>query len=330
MVIIPYFQREPGLLQRALTSIAHQDLDPKVHIEIVVIDDSSPLPSDGELDVAFPKHCSLQVIKQENMGAGASRNTGLARITEDIHAVAFLDSDDEWLPNHLQSGLDCLMKGADFYFDNSFMNEGIDSFSFFKFFSSLATEHQESDDIIFVSGDQFFDGLLQECVSHTSQVIYNAQKFREIRFNQKMKRAGEDHLFFLNLASRSEKIAFSLRVNGKRGTGVSIYRETLSWDSPKILERLLDELLLREYIRAELELSKRQMEIVNCGQQIVFAQFIFLALRMLFRHPSVTLQAVSRLLDDIPHLVLSIPRAISKIRIARAQLTVGGMRQETY
>ena len=40
-VIIPYYQREPGVLQRALKSVfaqSHADFD------VIVVDDSSPLP----------------------------------------------------------------------------------------------------------------------------------------------------------------------------------------------------------------------------------------------------------------------------------------------
>ena len=43
-----------------------------------------------------------RVVRQEtNRGAGAARNTGIAEASQPW--IAFLDSDDEWLPNHLHS-----------------------------------------------------------------------------------------------------------------------------------------------------------------------------------------------------------------------------------
>jgi hypothetical protein len=45
-VVIPYFQREAGLLHRALSSVAAQDHRP---VQVVVVDDGSPHPAPGEI-----------------------------------------------------------------------------------------------------------------------------------------------------------------------------------------------------------------------------------------------------------------------------------------
>lgn len=62
--------------------------------EVVVVDDGS---TDGSADVA--KTLGVRCIRQEQLGAGAARNTGIA--AGDATVVAFLDCDDRWLPHKL-------------------------------------------------------------------------------------------------------------------------------------------------------------------------------------------------------------------------------------
>ena len=68
--------------------------------EYIVIDDGS---TDETPDVVagFPN-----VIRNANRGSGAALNTGIARATGRF--VAFLDADDEYLPNHLETHLSLL------------------------------------------------------------------------------------------------------------------------------------------------------------------------------------------------------------------------------
>jgi teichuronic acid biosynthesis glycosyltransferase TuaG len=100
-VIIPAFNARETIL-RALRSVAGQTLKPR---EVVVVDDGS---TDATYEAAreFGAHMegvSLIVIKQENKGAGAARNRALQDLSQTI--IAFLDADDEWLPEKLERSL---------------------------------------------------------------------------------------------------------------------------------------------------------------------------------------------------------------------------------
>ena len=96
-VIIPLFNKAP-YLERALNSIWAQDFD---DFEVIVVDDGS---SDGGLSVARShKDKRMRVISQANAGPGAARNRGLAKARAPF--VAFLDADDEWMPNFLSAGM---------------------------------------------------------------------------------------------------------------------------------------------------------------------------------------------------------------------------------
>ena len=121
-VVIPYYQREAGILARALRSVARQrDVQ---DVRVVVVDDSSPAPAAqdiAEIQEGFP--FPLEVIVQPNGGPGAARNRALEALAGQVRYVAFLDSDDEWLPTHLGNACNALERGYDFYFSDFYFSD---------------------------------------------------------------------------------------------------------------------------------------------------------------------------------------------------------------
>jgi glycosyltransferase involved in cell wall biosynthesis len=90
-VIIPAFNRA-GIIKEALSSVHVQTRPP---LETIVVDDAS---ADGTAEVA--EHEGARVIRlKKNRGAAGARNEGIRAATGD--AIALLDSDDFWEPNHL-------------------------------------------------------------------------------------------------------------------------------------------------------------------------------------------------------------------------------------
>src|SRR5215471_13482243 len=103
-VIIPVYNRQ-ALGERALRSARSQDVS---DMEVVVVDDSSDppfeLPTDLEAD---PR---VHVVRHpDNRGAGRARDTGAAAARGDW--IAFLDSDDYWLPGTLAPRLELAERG---------------------------------------------------------------------------------------------------------------------------------------------------------------------------------------------------------------------------
>jgi glycosyltransferase involved in cell wall biosynthesis len=98
-VVIPVYDRqEPG--ERALRSACAQNVDA---MEIVVVDDCSALPFRLPADLAVDPR--VRVLRHEtNQGAGRARDTGVAAARGDW--IAFLDSDDYWLPGTLAPRLE--------------------------------------------------------------------------------------------------------------------------------------------------------------------------------------------------------------------------------
>jgi GT2 family glycosyltransferase len=91
-VVIPAYNRA-DLLPRALASVSAQQPAPPA--EVIVVDDGS---EDGTADVA--ESLGARVIRlHPNQGQASARDAGVEAAREPW--VAFLDSDDRWLPHHL-------------------------------------------------------------------------------------------------------------------------------------------------------------------------------------------------------------------------------------
>ncbi len=92
-VIIPTFNRAP-VLERAIQSVLKQEYR---HFELIVVDDCS---QDNTGCILKEYQNSLQAVRHPfHCGVSAARNTGILRAKGSY--IAFLDSDDEWLPSKL-------------------------------------------------------------------------------------------------------------------------------------------------------------------------------------------------------------------------------------
>ena len=90
-VIVPALNRA-ATLSRCIASVWAQR--PHLPAEVVVVDDGS---SD---DTALATRLGASIVQHPvNRGLSAARNSGL--YATECEWVAFLDSDDEWLPGHL-------------------------------------------------------------------------------------------------------------------------------------------------------------------------------------------------------------------------------------
>jgi glycosyltransferase involved in cell wall biosynthesis len=96
-VVIPLYNKGPYIL-RALRSIASQRYE---NYEVITVNDGST-DNGAELAEAF-RDPRFRVIHQKNAGPGAARNRGIAETKTPL--VAFLDADDEWFPDYLETAV---------------------------------------------------------------------------------------------------------------------------------------------------------------------------------------------------------------------------------
>ena len=94
-VIIPCYNTA-GLVGLCLDSVFAQTYQ---DFEVVVVNDGSP--DTPELEMALAHYMGRIIyIKQANKRCAGARNTGIAHARGEF--LAFLDSDDTWLPRHLE------------------------------------------------------------------------------------------------------------------------------------------------------------------------------------------------------------------------------------
>lgn len=93
-VIIPVYKSEKYIYE-TLVSVVQQTYK---NIEILIVDDESP---DNSVKICNSfKDPRIKIIKQKNRGLSGARNKGIDRSTGEY--IAFIDSDDIWLPHKLE------------------------------------------------------------------------------------------------------------------------------------------------------------------------------------------------------------------------------------
>ena len=123
-VVIPTYNRASQVM-RAIESVLAQTYK---DYEIIVVDDGS---TDQTRKLLDPYSGCIRYVYQANAGPAAARNTGITRAEGEW--LAFLDSDDIWLPHKLETQLShCINLKADLCFhDLSVFDENITSWNEF-------------------------------------------------------------------------------------------------------------------------------------------------------------------------------------------------------
>jgi len=104
-VVMPLYNKE-GEVSRAVRSVLAQTVS---DFELIVVNDGS---TDGGADMvrAFADK-RVRLIEQSNSGVSAARNRGIAEARADL--IAFLDADDEWTEDYLETIMGLLGKFPD-------------------------------------------------------------------------------------------------------------------------------------------------------------------------------------------------------------------------
>jgi glycosyltransferase involved in cell wall biosynthesis len=183
-VIIPAY-RAADYIDRAVQSVFRQTVHPK---ELIIVDDGSDdetseiLESYSETDSPI----ELKILHQSNQGAGAARNLALQFATGKF--VAFLDSDDEWLPEKLARSI--------FHMEqNKFILVAHNIFI-------VNGEHQKTNNIALrfqKSSNSLFHGLYRRGFISTSTVVASLSSIRHAGGFDTSLQAGQDFDLWLKM-----------------------------------------------------------------------------------------------------------------------------------
>ncbi|GJM12121.1 MAG: glycosyl transferase [Pseudohongiella sp.] len=219
--IIPTYNRAETL-RRALDSVYGQS---RRVDEVCVVDDGS---IDGTEELLSESYPSAIYIKQENSGVSSARNRGVEATTS--HFLAFLDSDDEWLPEKIELQLAALkaspasklVHGDEIWIRNGKRVNQMD-------------KHRKS------GGDVFSDSLAL-CVISPSAVMLKRSLYTELGGFDESLPACEDYDLWLRICSR-EKILYIDEPLLRKYGGHDDQLSSKYWGMDRFRVQALDKLL---------------------------------------------------------------------------------------
>lgn len=306
-VVIPYFQREAGVLRKALSSVALQENCPGTVLALIV-DDASPAPAAPEVAaVDWPDGIQAQVIQQANGGPGAARNTGLNSAPDGSDFIAFLDSDDEWSADHLARASTTLRQGFDFYFADH-LQLGADVSAFRRAKRIQPTDHLAlpSLDQAFAYQGDFFDQTLRHNVVGTSTVVISRPRLGKLRFRPEFTSAGEDYLFWMEASLHQARVAFSTKIEAVYGRGINVFAGS-GWGTEGHLKRIHDETAFKKHVLRNFELDSLQASSVRTDLQRLRVSFWRDVIRRLRRDRRVPFDLIRRQLAVDPLTFIAAP-----------------------
>lgn len=235
-VVIPFYQKEPGILARALRTVfaqSYQDFD------VIVVDDESPLPADGELaSLDDLQRSRVTIIRQPNAGPGGARNTGLDNVPASTRFVAFLDSDDLWMPDHLKNAHDNLTRfeGDCYWASIQASDEFYYHFGMAKLQDTEPVVRLNDAPLVIEVPDLAGVMLKNWSFLHLSCMVLSRPVFETVRFDAALRLAAEDVLFFCDCILASRRTLLCDEPGAKRGTGLNIFH-SIDNQSPQFLRQ---------------------------------------------------------------------------------------------
>jgi len=185
-VIIPTYNRAQTI-ERAIESVFAQNCgDFMPAIEVIVVDDGS---TDTTAEIVRSRYPQVRYRYQPNSGVSAARNSGLALAEGEW--IAFLDSDDEWLPNKLVLQISLLQKtGLQVcHTEEIWMRNGVRV--------NQMNKHQKK-------GGWIFETCLPLCAMSPSSIVIHRSVFDTVGLFDEDLPACEDYDLWLRLSSRFE------------------------------------------------------------------------------------------------------------------------------
>ncbi|HET7323710.1 MAG TPA: glycosyltransferase [Halococcus sp.] len=202
-VIVPTY-RDSEYVGEALESIAAQT---HKNIEIILVDSSGV---SWLRDLARIE--GFEYIYQEPRGLAAARNLGLDAATGEI--VAFLDADDRWRPEKLETQLAAIAAGADIVYSDVYLRENGNT----RYQSALPVRNPETHHIDFL-----FEGGVP-----MPTVIARRECFTEERFEESLAAVEDRHLWARLFARYTPAyIPEPLAYYTRRGDSMSSDAETM-------------------------------------------------------------------------------------------------------
>ncbi|WP_062742809.1 glycosyltransferase family 2 protein [Erwinia persicina] len=187
-IIIPVYNSSQ-YLKDALDSVVQQELS---NYEIIIIDDGSTEEEHNKYQLIIDSFNETLLFTKKNGGAASARNLGAQKATGNI--LAFLDSDDIWLPGKLASQLKIMNEEkADLVLGNILVaNHNLNVK--YKAKKTLPAEFKKC-------MEDFFYGKI---LMNTPTIIVRKSFFERMNGFCELLKYREDHYFLINSAAEGK------------------------------------------------------------------------------------------------------------------------------
>lgn len=307
-IVIPFYQEENGILLRSVESVLNQSVRKTHQICIIVVDDASPVSAEVELaKITSNEGCHVVLVKQQNGGPASARNRGLDEADTSTKFIAFLDSDDEWIPTHLENAVQALGQDADFYFSDFFqLDQSVTAFSRAGRLDLGNHTLINSSGFLYRYRGDMIKQIIEGNIIGTPTVVFRRSAAPSLRFREGFFRAGEDYFFWIDFFNLSERFVFSSLAEAKCGHGVNIYSGA-KWGSVQLLNRIMDELSYRKLCAQELDLKKETMDLLTQKIGTLRIEFAKQVPRAILRNPYETIKGLKKALYIDPICLVVLP-----------------------
>jgi GT2 family glycosyltransferase len=246
-VIIPTYNRG-WIIREAIDSVMVQDYR---DFELIVVDDGS---TDNTPDILDSFRDEIRVLRQENQGVSAARNRGLA--TASGRFIAFLDSDDLWLPQKLLRQVEFFNKNPDAQIcqtEETWIRKGVRV--------NPKKRHKKPRGMI-------FEPSLALCLVSPSAVMIRASLFEKVGGFDETLPACEDYDLWLRISSRYPVYLIDTPLIIKRGGHNDQLSASPGLDKFRIasLKKIVtSDLLSRTQYKAAVKTLKEKCKIYAAG-----------------------------------------------------------------
>lgn len=306
-VVIPYYQREKGVLAQCVRSILAQE--GSFGLEVVITDDGSPIPAEDDLD-ELRLDPRVRIVHQENAGASAARNKALDNVHRDADYIALIDSDDWWEEGFVSAAVETLELGYDLFFcdtsrfsrDTSRFNwEGDSKLNLYPIDHVLI----DAGNSVYEYKGDFFDYVVKRSsILSSSALVFRRSIAMDLRFNQEL-HSGEDRLFKLHLCKAVKRVAFSGKVLCIEGRGVNIF-DSVSWGTERSILLNADYIKMSRLILGGLPLDVSQMRYVERQLSMARRDFVYSVFSALKNGRPFSWKGVAKVFMGDPQSLVSI------------------------
>jgi len=270
-VVVPAYQCADSIAN-ALDSVSAQTFS---DYEILVVNDGSP-DTDALEQSLLAYESKIRYFKQENRGPSGARNLAIANARGKY--VAFLDSDDTWMPNHLFEQIEMLRRNPDLdlvYADSRLVRDGI------TVGHAFGSEPQHPP-------ITFEKILSEECTVGTSSTVARRQALIDAGLFDERFRCCEDFDLWLRMAFRGSRMDYHpglhvihrLSPNSLSGdryvmkrVRIEVYQKTLSTLPISPAQKdLIERLIAKNEAECQTDLAKRFLHSGEYGKALEAAQ----------------------------------------------------------